>query len=190
LAAASLVEVGAVDLEVAFNILGMPELTINFKPESDVPELVAAAQEYRDIWSSEEERIVKVIKQVTDLELSTEPIAATIYEGPSRSHPLKLRASYDLDTKKSTLVHELMHRVLADNHIRIQAAPETLSLEIHKYLYLALYDVWCELYGKHFADKQVAVESGITQTYAEAWQWALSFSPAERAYRFRDQFSH
>jgi hypothetical protein len=46
--------------------------------------------------------------------------------------------------------------------------------------------VWTSLWGKDFADEQVATESGRRglYDYETAWKWALSLSSDERASRF------
>jgi hypothetical protein len=49
-----------------------------------------------------------------------------------------------------------------------------------------LYDVWTSLWGKEFADRQVAIESdrrGLYD-YETAWKWALSLDKDQRASRF------
>lgn len=164
-------------------------MRIYFKPESDdKPELAKAALEYADIWSSEGERIEKALTELTSSHFTDEEIEATIYEGRSQSHPLKLRASYSLDVKKGTLVHELGHRILATDKTSIKPGPKSVgaSRENHKYLNLILYDVWVRLYGKDFADEQVVIESKRAPgVYEAAWKWALSFSEVERAERFK-----
>ena len=56
----------------------------------------------------------------------------------------------------------------------------------HKYLFLWIYDVWVKLYGREFADGQVAVEKQRGRMYPAAWDFALSFSPESRAARWKD----
>ena len=91
---------------------------------------------------------------------------------------MRLRASYPVDTKRATLVHEMSHRLIAD----ITAKDE----EDHPIIFLFLYDVWVELWGEEFALAQVAVESrrrGLYD-YEGAWRTALAMSPDERAERW------
>ncbi len=47
-------------------------------------------------------------------------------------------------------------------------------------LYLFLYDVWHELYGKDFADRMVEVESERSDMYKNAWAQALNLSFNQR----------
>ena len=91
-----------------------------------------------------------------------------------------LRASYPADDKKSTLVHEHGHRLIA------QLRNRPSDLDEHRVLYLFLYEVWESLWGKAFADAQVKIESGRTglYDYESAWKWARSISKEERASRF------
>jgi hypothetical protein len=63
----------------------------------------------------------------------------------------------------------------------------TSEIDEHRKLFLVLYDIWVVLYGKDFADKNVAVESrrkGLYD-YESAWKWALAMSAEERAAKFK-----
>jgi predicted metal-dependent peptidase len=93
---------------------------------------------------------------------------------------MQLRASYPAEVKKATLIHELLHRMLG----RVRT---TTEIDEHRKLFLVLYDIWVSLYGKEFADRNVAVESlrkGLYD-YETAWKWALAMSPEERAAKFK-----
>jgi hypothetical protein len=98
-----------------------------------------------------------------------------------------LRADLSLDVKQGLIVHELCHRLLSGNRIRIKTRKyENLSLEIHKVLNLILYDTWVEIYGKKFADQMVRRESSSRrELYNKAWEWALSFDKETRKKKFR-----
>lgn len=155
---------------------------IEFEPESR--KFAAAAQEYRDIWREEGERISEALEQGTGLTMEAGPIRAIVYEGISNSGykriPMRMRASYPPDTKRATLVHELSHRLISGYVSK--------DGEDHPIIFLFLYDVWVKLWGKEFADAQVAVEGKRTGVYdyAGAWQEALALSPEERARRWQD----
>jgi hypothetical protein len=84
------------------------------------------------------------------------------------------RASYPADTKKATLMHELGHRLMA-GLLRRDEPDE------HDKLFLFLYDAWIALYGKDFADAQVAIEKRRRGPYPAAWDSALALSATERA---------
>lgn len=58
------------------------------------------------------------------------------------------------------------------------------QLTSHKVLNLFLCDIWSNPYGEKFADRIVAIESGRREFYKNAWDWALSMSPRERAEKF------
>lgn len=91
---------------------------------------------------------------------------------------MKLRASNPLEQKIATLVHELGHRLLFQHGINGNE-----KLGIHQILYLILYDIWVDLYGKDFADQQVEIESNRKSPrapYKECWQWALRKNKNER----------
>ncbi|MEO7178936.1 MAG: hypothetical protein ABIW83_08830 [Allosphingosinicella sp.] len=50
-------------------------------------------------------------------------------------------------------------------------------------LYLFLYDVWTDLYGKDFADRMAGIERRIGPSYEVAWAWALAMNREERQTR-------
>lgn len=156
-------------------------MQIAFVPENDSEEFVKACKDYQDIWSEFNEKIVQSFENITGLKFNDKPIKAVVYEGISQSHPLKLRASYTLETKKATLVHELGHILLVDNKI----IPSRMSS--HQLLYLFLYEVWVNLFGKQFADEQVALEKNRTEKYKTAWEWALSKTESDRKKLFSEE---
>ncbi len=90
---------------------------------------------------------------------------------------MRMRASYPPDTKKATLVHELGHRLQSGFFRRDE--------EEHGPLFLWLYDVWVQLYGREFADAQVEVEKRRRGPYPKAWDDALALTAAERASQWR-----
>ena len=155
---------------------GVSATELNFIPQAS--EFAVAAQEYRTIWQTEGERTVSALQRATSLRLEQGPIQAIVYEGVSYSgyheRPMRLRASYPSATKRATLVHELSHRLISD------IAPE--NVDQHPVIFLFVYDVWMELWGKEFADEQVVVESARRglYDYESAWRDALSLGAAGR----------
>ncbi|MGH7576755.1 MAG: hypothetical protein ACREM1_16730 [Longimicrobiales bacterium] len=94
---------------------------------------------------------------------------------------MRMRASYPEATKRATLVHELAHRLISE------LVPK--DFDDHPVIFLFIYDVWVELWGKPFADEQIVVESrrrGIYD-YETAWRNTLELTAQERAARF-EQF--
>jgi hypothetical protein len=159
-----------------------PWVSIRFSPESEP--FAEAAKEYQSLWEAEGSRIIAAMEHVSGLTFPEREIKAVVYEGISQAgsggRPMRMRASYPAATKKATLIHELGHRHLAQLRRRPPGVDE------HRVLFLVLYDVWEQLYGKGFADEQVEVEKrrrGVYD-YAAAWVWALAQSPEERATRF------
>lgn len=155
-------------------------VSIRFVPAAD--SFMSAAREYERLWSAEGPRIIHAMERVSGLAFvsplfADTAIVANVREVPSssgfRESPMTLRASYPADTRKATLVHELGHRLMHGLFRREE--------EEHQYLFLWVYDVWVMLYGKTFADEQVAVERGRRGPYPAAWDYALKFTPAERA---------
>jgi len=154
--------------------------TISFIPWE--PEFKAAADEYRSIWAEEGGRIVEALRGATGLTLEAGTIQAVVFEGVSYSGyhdaPMRLRASYPSATKRATLVHELSHRLISD------LVP--YDSEDHPIIFLFVYDVWVQLWGKEFADEQVKVESARRglYDYERAWKDALALGADEGAKRW------
>ena len=148
------------------------------------PAFGAAADEYRRLWDEEGRRIIEAMEEVTGIAFPDTPIDAivsdtapmTAYDGRS----MRLRARYSPAYKRATLVHELGHRLAF-------TLPRTAELDDHRILYLFLYDVWTELYGRDFADRMVAIERRIPgpYDYDAAWSWALSMTREQRQARLR-----
>lgn len=159
-------------------------LNITFIPESE--DFSRAAKAYADIWGNDGKRLIENIEKAVGKKFKEINIEGTVFEGISQSNPLKLRASYDDNTKKATLVHELLHRISAEYMFKLPDKNEDLSLGLHKQIDLVLYDLWTELYGREFADEQVTIESKRTPVYKEAWDWALSFHAHDRQKLFND----
>jgi hypothetical protein len=116
------------------------------------------------------------------LKFEDRQVQAIILEVSSSSgykeKPMRLRASYPMDTKKATLIHELGHRLQSDLFHQDE--------DDHKYLFLWVYDVWVKLYGREFADAQVAVEKQRGRMYPAAWDFALSFTADQRAAKWKE----
>jgi hypothetical protein len=155
----------------------VPRLT--FVAESD--SFAAAAREYTELWAAEGGRIVRTMESVSGLTVRDTAVTVIVYEGISNSGyrdvPMRMRASYAPDTKKATLIHELGHR--------LQQGLFRREEEEHGPLFLWLYDVWVDLYGREFADAQVAIERRRRGPYPKAWDEALALTRDERASRWR-----
>jgi len=126
------------------------------------------------------------MERMTNLEFPERNVKAEIYEGTSssgrRGEPMRLRASYSASVKKGTLVHELGHRMNA------QLKKRPPDLDEHRLLFLYLYDLWENLYGKGFADAEVAWEKTLKgrYDYDAAWNWALAMTREERLAKFSE----
>ena len=163
-------------------VFAQGRVAMTFTPQD--PSFADAAAAYRDVWVDEGSKIIDAMERGTGLTYLEKHVNAVIFEGPSNAgmgdQPMYLRASYSTDVKKSALVHEHGHRLIAQLRIRPQ------DLDEHRVLFLFLYDVWTSLWGEEFADQQVAIESdrrGLYD-YETAWRWALSLSKDQRAQRF------
>ncbi len=153
-----------------------------FIPEST--DFAPAAKSYSFFWKTDGAKIITTIENATHLSFKEKKIEVTVYEGISQSHPMKLRASNDDETKKATIVHELMHIISADYMLPLPEPQDALSLGLHKQINLVLYDAWNYLFGQAVADRQVIKESSVSQTYKFAWDWAMLLSKEERAQAF------
>ena len=137
------------------------------------------ASVYRAIWDEYGERIVEALQARTCMPFSESNVSAVVAEAVSNSggpaHPMRLRASYARKIKQSTLVHELGHRHLWQLVERLD------DVDGHMTLYLVLDEVWADVWGEEFAENRVQGESGWHERYADAWTWARSLGPEERA---------
>ncbi|HEV7658301.1 MAG TPA: hypothetical protein VGO55_00500 [Allosphingosinicella sp.] len=153
---------------------------ISFVPQN--PHFAAAADEYRAIWEADGPRIVAALEATAGLSFRNVAIEAIVNDSPPMTayggRSMRLRAAYSPDYKKATLVHEL-------GHLLSFAFPRTAGLDDHRLLYLFLYDVWADLYGRDFADRMVAIERRIPggYDYDAAWSWALAMTREERQAR-------
>jgi hypothetical protein len=137
-------------------------MQINFYPDNE--DFSDAAKEYQFIWQQDGKNIINALQNASGMTFKKNIINAIIFETKSHSHPLTLRASYSLDVKKGTLIHELAHRLFVDNNHKAEN-----SLEAHKLINHTLYSAWVTLYGKEFADTMVSIESDRAPVYKEAW---------------------
>ena len=149
---------------------------------AEKPEFATAADDYRSLWATEGVRIVSTMERMTGLKWESGEIRAIVFEGVSssgfREIPMRLRASYSSDTKRATLVHELGHRLFSQFVL-------PRDVENHAALFLFLYDVWVDLWGREFADAQVKVELARGGVYPAAWHSALTLTAPERAARWK-----
>lgn len=153
---------------------------VSFAPVE--PRFAAAADEYRRLWDAEGARIVAALEAVTGLDFPATPIEMIVREGAPMTaydgRTIRLRAGYSPLYKKATLVHELGHRLSF-------LLPRNAELDDHRVLYLFLYDVWTDLYGRPFADRMVSIERRIPgrYDYDAAWTWALAMTREQRQAR-------
>lgn len=140
-----------------------------------------AARTYRSIWEEDGERIVAALEARTCMPFQETSVAAVIDDAVSHSggpeHPMGLRASYDLDVKRATLVHELGHRHLWQLTERLD------GVDGHQTLYLFLDRVWADVWGEEFAAERIRGESSwrASYDYAAAWAWARQMTLDERS---------
>jgi len=170
-------------------------LKINFLPDSDRKDRLAdiqkALKEYKAIWEKDGVRIVKTIEKVSNLNFAESEINAIVYKSSlnARSVPLSLSTYYPKNRKLELLTHELCHRLLSGNPFRLDLKKgQSHNVELHKILFLILYDIWIELRGKEYADKSVEANCKYSKSgdSKKAWEWALSFSKEEREKKFKE----
>jgi len=159
-------------------LLGGAAPPMSFVPVS--PRFARDGDAYRRLWELDGERIVAAMEKITGLRFPQAPIAAIVSEGQPMTaydgRTIRLRAGYSPAYKKATLVHELGHRLAF-------AFPHRGGLDDHRLLYLFLYDVWSDLYGRDFADRMAAIERRIGPAYDSAWTWAMAMTREQRQAR-------
>jgi hypothetical protein len=140
----------------------------------------SAAGAYRSIWEQDGARIVAALEARTCMRFPEQEVAALVGDEVSHSggpeHPMGLRASYDLDVKRATLVHELAHRHLWQLTQRLD------DVDGHRTLYLILEGVWADVWGEDFAAARVRGETSwrASYDYAAAWDWARRLTLDQR----------
>ena len=168
---------------LALSLLCAAAPPLSFVPVQ--PRFAGAADEYRALWESEGPRIIAAMEATTGLQYPETPIEMIVQQGPPMTafdgRTIRLRASYSPAYKRATLVHELGHRLAF-------ALPRSAELDDHRLLYLFLYDVWTDLYGRDFADRMVRIERRIpgAYDYDAAWSWALAMTREQRQARLRE----
>jgi hypothetical protein len=157
---------------------GFAQPTVEFVAASAAHEY--AARVYRSIWDEDGERIVAALEAQTCMKFGEANIKAIVDDAVSHSggpdHPMGLRASYDLDSKRSTLVHELGHRHLWQLTERLD------GVDGHRTLDLILERGWAEVWGEEFAAARVRGEAAwrASYDYAAAWEWARALTIDQR----------
>lgn len=140
-----------------------------------------AVRAYESIWNEDGDRILAALEARTCLSFPEGTVSAIVADAASNSggpeHPMRLRASYAQEAKRSTLVHELGHRHLWQLENRLD------EIDGHQTLFLVLDLVWKDVWGPDFAHDRVRGESDwrAGYDYAAAWSWARSLDSAERA---------
>lgn len=148
------------------------------------PDLRESTAEYRALWEAEGARMVAALEAASGVSFAAAPIEMIVYRGtpmtPYDGRSIWLKAGYPLYYMRSTLVHELSHRLS-------YTLPRTGDLDDHRLLFLFLYEAWSELYGPDFAARMAAAERRIAgrYDYDGAWAWALAMTPDERQARLR-----
>jgi hypothetical protein len=153
---------------------------LSFAPQE--PRFAKAAGEYGGIWAQDGARIVAAMEAATGLQFPAASIEAMVSDHAPMTafggRSMRLRAGYSPAYKKASLVHEL-------GHVLAFQLPRTAEIDDHRALYLFLYDVWTDLYGRAFADRMVSIERRIPgrYDYDAAWTWALAMTREERRVR-------
>lgn len=180
----------------AFGLAQGARVALTFASQNKNQAFDAATDEYRRIWAAEGSRIIEAIERISTLKFPEKRVDVEVYEGTSSaglrmnregvpvgtSGPMRMRASYPAAVKKGTLIHELGHRM----NVQLRRRPQ--DLDEHRLLFLYLYDLYEDLYGKEFADGQVAFGKTLKglYDYESAWNWALAMSRQERLSKFAE----
>jgi hypothetical protein len=170
------------------------QVTLTFASQNRNQAFDAAADEYRRMWDAEGSKIIEAMERISTLKFPEKRVEVEIYEGVSFAGlrigkdgnpvgirgPVRMRASYRADAKKGSLIHELGHRM----NVQLRKRPK--EIDDHRLLFLYLYDLYEDLYGKEFADGQVAFGRTLKglYDYDAAWTWALAMNRQERLSTF------
>jgi len=175
-------------------------MRVNFYPDSDNKDFLKAAEEYKKIWSSDGEKIVRTIERISGLKFKEKLLNVIVYHKRSWALPMCLYDSMSTDQRKRALIHELCHRILIGNGIEKVTKDLTSFVEIqggrlnsHVLIDLIFFDILEELYGYDFAMDCVKYEiyawgSETDNIYKDAWDWALKLTKEERQNEFKNYF--
>lgn len=162
--------------------LANPALATQLEFSAQRPEFRAAAGEYAAIWAADGERIVATLDTLTRAKFPEERVKVIVFEDVSNSgtsgEPMYLRASYPLDVKRATVVHELAHR-----YVDALDLQRHCFKDVHELLSLVLLEAWTDLWGVGFAKAQAAVESKRSNRYRRAWEDVLELPASARQVR-------
>jgi hypothetical protein len=153
----------------------------------EVDSFKAARDEYEQIWAADGRKMIAAMELTSGLrfvypQYADTAIVVTVREEAANSgfrdrSGIVMRASYSADTKRTTLMHERGHRLMAGLFTRDD--------EEHDELFLWLYDAWILMFGRATADEQVAIEKRRGARYVAAWDKALGLSADQRAAAWR-----
>ena len=154
--------------------------SVSFEPAGE--RFAPAADEYRALWAAEGPDIVAAMEAATGLSFPQAPVEAIVSATPPMTayhgREMRLRAGYPRAYKRAALTHEM-------GHLLALAMPRAAGVDDHGLLYLFLYDVWTDLYGRDYADRMVRLERRIGPEYDGAWAWALAMTREERQARLQ-----
>jgi len=76
--------------------------------------------------------------------------------------------------------------LVTEMNVQLRKRPK--DIDDHRLLFLYLYDLYEDLYGKEYADAQVAFGRTLKglYDYDAAWNWVLAMSRQERLSKFTD----
>ena len=143
------------------------------------PRFARSAEQYRQLWRAEGERIVAALERESGLTFPDRPLEIILRDGRPMTgfgcSLMRLRGNATGPHATGTFVHELGHCLAA-------TLPRRADIDDHRLLYLFLYDTWTALSGRDFADEMVAIERQIplAYDYSAAWDWALAMTRAQR----------
>jgi hypothetical protein len=170
-----------------FALASLPLLTAAAPPVTFTPlepRFAETAAWYRELWRAEGERIVAALERESGVAFPDRPLEIILRDGRPMTgfgcSAIRLRGTYTGPVAAGTFVHEL-------GHCLATGLQRTAEVDDHRALYLFLYDVWTDLYGRDFADEMVRLERQIPgpYDYAAAWDWALAMTREQRKARLR-----
>jgi hypothetical protein len=162
-------------------------LTINFYPENNDKKYIKTVKEYETIWKNDGKNILDLIEKYSTMKFKTKIINAIICSDTiSQSVPMILDDNLNYVHKKTTLVHELIHRLLYDHDYWIWADVNYVE-ELHKIVDLILFDILSDLYGIKVAKDNVKHEISYGDIdYKNAWEWTLNLTKDDRKIKFKE----
>jgi hypothetical protein len=177
-------------------------MQLRFKPNTKQYDDILDTGYLRTLWKTFGPKYVNIAEKVTGLHFSQNVMVVrcgkfrTSISGIPNRRAIEI-GTYMLgssggfeqvrktdDALMCVLAHELGHRLLLDNDIAVADDAPRRQYEVHRQLYVVMYETLVEVFGADRAKQIFAQDARPHEPeqsdFHEAWQWAYDLSPTMR----------